>query len=64
MLNVKWQAVRNLGDHAGKPMVEIWSTSRDVHVELNSYWLIIRTVDGNELLLSVPTWRIIDVTRD
>lgn len=64
MLNVKWQGVRNLGDHAGKPLVEMWSTSRDVSVSLNDHWLIIRTVVGNELLLSVPTWRIIDITTD
>lgn len=65
MLHVRWQGITERGhSKAGVPLVETFSTTKDVSVALNDQWLIIHTVTGNELLLSVPTWRIIDVSTD
>jgi len=62
MLHVRWESAER--NRYGAPVVEEFHTSKDVSVSLNDHWLTLKTMVGNELLLSVPTWRIIDITTD
>jgi len=62
MLHVRWESAEQ--NRNGAPVVEEFHTTKDVSVALNDHWLVLKTVVGNELLLSVPAWRIIDVTTD
>ena len=65
MLIVRWQGVTERGhSKMGEPMVETWSTTKDVSIDFGATFLIIKTVIGGQLLLSVPSWRIIDVTTE
>jgi hypothetical protein len=62
MLLVRWESAER--DRYGSPVVEEFQTSKDVSIGLNDHWLTLKTIVGNTLLLSVPTWRIIDITTD
>jgi len=62
MLHIRWESAEQT--RTGVPVIEEFHTSKDVTIDLGGNFLTIKTAIGGQLLLSVPTWRIIDITTD
>lgn len=62
MLHVRWESAER--DRYSNPVVEEFHTSKDITLDLGGNFLTIKTAIGGQLLLSIPTWRIIDITTD
>lgn len=59
MLHVRWESAQQTIH--GAPVIEEFHSTESLHVSFQDSWLIIKNVDTDALLLSVPAWRIIDV---
>jgi hypothetical protein len=57
---MRWQSIKSNGD----PGIEEFHTTKNVKITSGETFVTVTTVTGNELVLQVPSWRILDITTD